>query len=237
VRLDEQGQAASVAEVLERLPDRQWSWALEEFEYGNEPPTVRVHLSGCTTKQPAETGDGPFFVVVDGDLTSTAPVELWTRDYTPGLVVVTGNLSAPMLSFGNNTRVFVEGDVRVDGACLGQYGDHNAMLAVGGELSARALLLGPGTSACADGGVRALTYTDGSGWEHLRPDIVNNGLGDDSRFFRPDLLDHTETGPRLSFVKAHRAAFHGEELFLPGVEERFPARLLSRRDSGAPVPR
>ncbi|MEW2632657.1 Scr1 family TA system antitoxin-like transcriptional regulator [Streptomyces sp. NPDC048389] len=63
-----------------------------------------------------ETGDGPFFVAVDGDLTTNGLCELWTREYTPGVVVVTGDLSASVLSFGNNSRVFVEGDVRVTGS-------------------------------------------------------------------------------------------------------------------------
>ncbi|MFI2720764.1 hypothetical protein ACH5AI_31255 [Streptomyces collinus] len=230
MRLEEQGRSSSVPEILERLPDREWSWALEEFEFWNEPPTVRLHPSGCSTREPVETGDGPFFVVVDGDLTTSGPCELWTQEYTPGVVVVTGDLNASVLSFGNNTRAFVKGDVRVTGACVGQYGDHNAMLDIDGELSARALLMDPYTSARAGAGVRALIY--GGDWDHLRPDIVNDGVGDDSRFFRPELLRHTETGPRLSLSTALRVAYEGEDLFLPGVEERFPARLLPRRDAG-----
>lgn len=66
-------------------------------------------------------------MVVDGDLTSTAPVDFVTCDYTPGLVIVTGSLNAPLLYFANNIRVFVGGDVRVSGACLGQLGDRNAI--------------------------------------------------------------------------------------------------------------
>ncbi|WP_406500071.1 hypothetical protein OG936_36705 [Streptomyces sp. NBC_00846] len=200
---------------------------------------MRLYPSGCTTTQPVWTGNGPYFVVVDGDLTSTAPVELVTCDYTPGPVIVTGSLNAPSLSFANNIRVFVGGDVRVS-ACLGELGDRNAVLAVEGELHARAQILDSYADACADGSIRVLIYANG--WEQLRPDIVNDGPGDDSRFFRPELLRHDETGtclsfpaarpgPRPSFPAALRAAFAGEELFLPGVEERFPASLVLRRDS------
>ncbi|MEE1739751.1 hypothetical protein [Streptomyces sp. BE147] len=230
MQLDEEGRASSIPEILEQFPGREWSWALEAFEYWGELPTVRLYPSGCTTTQPVEAGDVPFFVVVDGDLTSTAPVDLVTCDYTPGLVIVTGSLHAPLLYFANNIRVFVGGDVRVSGACLGQHGDRNAMLAVAGELHARALILGSYAEVCADGGIRALVYAHG--WEQLSPDIVNDGLGDDSPFFRPELLDHHENHPRrLSVTAAVKAAFAGEELFLPGVEERFPERLVLRRDS------
>ncbi|MEU2674722.1 hypothetical protein ABZ622_38985 [Streptomyces sp. NPDC007164] len=151
---------------------------------------MRLYPSGCTTTQPVETGDGPYFVVVDGDLTSTTPVDLGTRDYTPGLVIVTGSLNAPLLYFANNIRVFVGGDVRVSGACLGRLGDRNAMLTVEDELHACALILGSYAEVCADGGIRALVYAHGL--DQLCPDIVNDGLGDDSPFFRPELLDHHE---------------------------------------------
>ncbi|MEV5205025.1 hypothetical protein [Streptomyces sp. NPDC053720] len=136
-----------------------------------------------------------------------------------------------MLYFANNIRVFVGGDVRVSGTCLGQLGDRNAMLTVEGELHARALILGSYAEVCAGGGIRALVYAHGL--DQLCPDIVNDGLGDGSPFFRPELLDHHENyhPSRLSVPAAVEAAFAGEELFLPGVEERFPARLVLRRDS------
>ncbi|MFF3959709.1 hypothetical protein ACFYY1_42075 [Streptomyces sp. NPDC001890] len=193
MRLDKEGQVSSIPEILEQFPGREWSWALEAFEYWGAPPTVRLYPSGCTTTQPVDTGDGPYFVVVDGDLTSTAPVEFVTCDYTPGLVIVTGSLNAPLLYFANNIRVFVGGDVRVSGACLGQLGDRNAMLTVEGELHARTLILGSYAEVCADKGIRALVYAHRL--DQLCPDIVNDGLGDDSPFFRPELLDHRENYP------------------------------------------
>lgn len=234
--LDENGDPGSLPDVLERFGDRPWSWVLEDFageaEFWHEPVAVRVYPSGHAAEQPLETGDGPYLVVVEGDLTTTVHAELWTGEGAPGLVIVTGDLCASALSFGNGARVVVEGGVRLTGACVGRFGDLGAALTATGELSARALLLDGAATARAARGIRALIYASGEGWERLRPDIVNDGRGDDSRFFRPELLRDTETGPRLHFPEALRAALDGGELFLPGVEERFPARLVARRDAG-----
>ncbi|WP_224367368.1 hypothetical protein [Hyalangium versicolor] len=74
--------------------------------------------------------------------------------------------------------------------------------------------------------MRTLIYAPLGTWAELEPDIENEGVGDGVRFFDPSVLDHYGD---LDFGRAIEAAREERPLLLPGVDERFPARLTSRR--------
>ncbi|WP_147445172.1 hypothetical protein [Corallococcus sp. CA053C] len=226
-RLEDLGHAATLAELHSSLHLHRREAELAEFERPNGPPscTVRIIDGGVDGPGNVDTGRGPYVVLINGPLKASGHLNLWTDDYLPGLVIVRGDLRARTLSFGNGARVFVEGSVFVDDFLFGQYGDHNAVLSATGELRARASFLGAYAYIYADGGVRSLIYAPRGGWETLEPDIENEGVGDGAGFFDPAVLDRYGD---LDFRLAIQAARDGRSLFLPGVEERFPARLTSR---------
>ncbi|MCP3136770.1 hypothetical protein [Pyxidicoccus xibeiensis] len=227
-RLDDLGRETTFAELHSRLHLHRWEGELHEFERPNGPPPGKLRIidGGVDGSGDIDTGKGPYVVLVDGSLKTSGHLDLWTYEYLPGLVIVRGDVHARTLSFGNGARVFVEGSVFVDEWLFGQYGDHNAVLSATGELRARASFLGATAFFYADGGVRSLVYAPRGGWETLEPDIENEGEGDGGGFFDPAVLDRYGD---LDFRLAIQAAREGRPLFLPGVEERFPARLTSRK--------
>ncbi|WNG20059.1 hypothetical protein [Cystobacter fuscus] len=227
-KLEDLGRAATLAELRSHLHLHPREAELDTFE---RPPglascTVRIIDGGVDSPGNIDTGNGPYVILVDGPLRTSGHLGLWTDDYLPGLLVVRGDLHARTLSFGNGARVFVDGSVFVDDCLFGQYGDRNAVLAATGELRARASFLGTTARIYADGGVRSLIYAPGGSWETLEPDIGNEGDGDGAGFFDPTVLDRYGD---LDFKRAIQAAREGRPLFLPGVEERFPARLTTRQ--------
>ena len=230
-RLEELGRETTFAELHSRLHLHPREAELWDFERPNGPPpgTLRIIDGGVDGSGDIDTGKGPYVVLVDGPLKTSGHLNLWTYEYLPGLVIVRGDLHARTLSFGNGARVFVEGSVFVDDWLFGQYGDHNAVLSTTGELRARASFLDTHTFIYADGGVRSLLYASTAGWETLEPDIANEGEGIGTDFFDPAVLDRHGRDADLDFPLAIQAAREGRPLFLPGVEERFPARLTSRK--------
>ncbi|RKH51014.1 hypothetical protein D7X55_22125 [Corallococcus sp. AB049A] len=221
VRLEDLGNATT----LGSLRESRWSGELRAFE-GFDPCIIRsidtdVDVPGCI-----KTGDGPYVIQINGSLKTKDHLHLWTEDYFPGLIIVRGDLHARTLSFGNGARIFVEGSVLVEDCLFGQYGDHNAVLSATGELQARAVFLAHGARVYADRGVRALVYAPRGSWESLTPDIENEGIGDGVASFDPSVLDRYGD---LHFRQAEESARAGKPLFLPGVEERFPQRLSSRK--------
>ncbi|RKH29150.1 hypothetical protein D7X12_39800 [Corallococcus sicarius] len=227
-RLDDLGRETTFEELHSRLHLHPREAELRDFEpRPNGPPPARLRIidGGIDGSGDTDTGKGPYVVLVDGPLKTSGHLDLWTYEYLPGLVIVRGDLQARTLSFGNGARVFVEGSVFVDDWLFGRYGDHNAVLSAKGELRARASFLDVHTFLYADGGVRSLLYASRAGWETLEPDIANEGEGDGKDFFDPAVLDRYGD---LDFKRAIQAAREGRPLFLPGVEERFPARLTSR---------
>lgn len=164
-----------------------------------------------------------FVVVVDGDLATPGHIRFSTDDYVPGLVVVTGDLRAGALFFELGARIVVEGSAVITQACLGRWGDANAMLDVHGELDVPLLALDGHTPVFAERGVRSVTSNTLGWWEPLTPDILP---GDVAKSFRRDVLD--DRGLRLDFERAFAAAREGSPLLAPGVAESFPQRLEAR---------
>ncbi|MFP2924402.1 hypothetical protein ACLESO_04130 [Pyxidicoccus sp. 3LG] len=227
-RLEDLGRETTFAELHSRLHRHPQEEELRDIQRPKRlpPGKLRIIDGGVDSSGDIDTGKGPYVVLVDGPLKTSGHLDLWTYEYLPGLVIVRGDLQARTLSFGNGARVFVDGSVFVDDWLFGQYGDHNAVLSASGELRARASFLGATTFLDADGGVRSLVYASRGGWEKLKPDIENEGEGDGAGFFDPAVLDRYGD---LDFPLAIQAAREGRPLFLPGVEERFPARLTSRK--------
>ncbi len=231
MRLDRHGAPSTIAGLLARFGDtRQWlhdelTFLEEDGQQAAEQAgSVRVYPGGLSSDEPIETAAGPFVVVVDGDLTTPDYVRFSTDDYIPGLVVVTGDLSAGTLWFECGARVVVEGSAVVTRACFGRWGDHNAMLHVDGELDTSLLALDGQTPVYAERGIRSLIYGGLGWWKTLKPDILPHDGGHD-RYFPPELMTGYAT---LDFDLAFAAARAGSPLLLPGVEESFPGRLEAR---------
>lgn len=228
MRLDEAGQATTIAELVARFAGRPWLYELAELA-GQEQlaadtaGSVRLYPRGLTTDEPVETGDGPYVVVVDGDLVATVHVDVDTDDYVQARVIVTGSLRAGSLSYANGARVVVEGAAHIALVCVGRYGDRNAVLDVGGELSMPLLALDPQTAAYARAGIRGVIYADVGFWAELEPDIL--ATEEDGRFFPVELLDRWGN---LDLDRVVAAAREGAPLLMPGVAESFPARSRLR---------
>lgn len=224
MRLDTGGQRSTIAELMARFGAEPWIFELEELLADDLPVAVRLYTS-IDTDDDLDTGDGPYAFVVDGDLVGRGHASFWTDDYRQGRIIVNGNLRLGSLSFGNGARIIVRGDAEIDRACFGQYGDRNAVLDVAGQLATPALLLDPYTVAYAGGGIRAVIYAGLGFYEEFEPDIANVREGNDGRYFRPGVLDRYRD---LDFQEAIAAVRAGQPLFLPGVEESFPARHAPR---------
>lgn len=237
VRLDQEGDPGTVAGLLAGFGGtRPWFEGELTFlenvtvldeedgqELAERNGSVRLYPDGLSTDEPVETKVGPFLVIVDGDLVTPDYIRFSTDDYVPGLIVVTGDLRAKALFFELGVRIVVEGSAVISQACLGRWGDANAMLDVHGELDTPVLALDGHTPVYAERGVRSV-ISDGLGWwEPLRPDILP---GTDAEYFRRDVLDHD--GLDLDFERAFAAACEGTPLLLPGAEESFPQRLEAR---------
>ncbi|WP_434420541.1 hypothetical protein [Nannocystis pusilla] len=225
--LDRLGTETSLASLRARHAHSRWSFELDVFAAaGDLACTPRLVESTVAAPADLATGPGPYVVVIEGSLEVTGHLSLWTDDYRPGLVVVRGDLRARTLSFDNGARAVVEGSVFVEDCLFGDHGDRNGVLSVAGELRARALLLRHGARAYAGAGVSALIYAAEGTWEGLWPDIADEGVGDGAQFFAGAVLDRYGD---LDFKRAIEAARAGHPLFLPGVEDAFPARPTARR--------
>jgi hypothetical protein len=230
VRIDQAGESITISELLARFAGQTWLYEITELHETEQAAaeaagTVRLYPHGLTTQEPIETGNGHYVVVVDGDLVTSDHAEFHTIDYEQSRVIVTGNMRARSLSYANGARVMVEGSAEIERACIGRYGDRNAVFGVGGQLTVPIVLIDRNTTVDALGGLRALIYSAGHFWRELKPDIDELGESLDDESFRPEYLD--EYGD-LDLVKAIAAARAGETILLPGVAESYPDRLRFR---------
>jgi hypothetical protein len=238
MRLDRAGDASTLTELLARFAGP-LPWFRNELTFleddgqdaeAERAGSVRLYPGGLSTDELVETGDGPFVVVVDGDLVTPDVVRLGTDDYVPGLVVVTGDVRAGTLWFECGARVIVEGSAVITQACFGTWGDRNALLDVRGELEAPLLALDGHTPVFAQRGIRSVICNGLGWWKTLEPDILLSREAPDlDRFFRPDVLSDPRT---LDFHRAFDAARAAAPLLLPGVEQSFPQRLEARPAAG-----
>jgi hypothetical protein len=229
MRLDKGGEGTTIAELLERFVGRSWLYELgdlhpEPRREAEAAGAVRFYEGGLTTGEPVETGDGPYVVIVDGDLVTPGHVALETDDYLPGRVIVTGSLCAGSLSFANGARVVVEGQADIARVCVGQWGDRDGVFDVHGELSVPLLVLDRNSFVGAGKGFRGLIYSC-SPVGAVEPDIESDDPGDDL-FFPAELLDDEDF---LDLDKLIKAGRDEGPLLLPGIAESFPDRLRLRK--------
>lgn len=189
-------------------------WWLEVLEYGDEPPAVHF-VEGDLAVESLAPGDGPWALVVHGDLHATGDLDFSTSDYKVSLLVVRGSVRTRNLRFTNGANCIVSHDLDASGYVLGRYGDESAQLVVGGTLRARALLLDHVTG-CDAGAIEAIVCSS-AGWR-LPLDL------DYSAESHEDLLvPEALAGGTIGIAEAWEVATRGRELFLPGVEERLRA--------------
>lgn len=153
------------------------AWWLEVFSYMKEPhPPVQFFDRSLSVSSLA-AGDGPWAIIVHGDLHAETDLDFGTSDYKSSLLVVQGNVRCRNFRFTNGATCVVAHDLTASGYVIGRYGDENASLEVGGTLRARALLLDHVTGVQA-GTLDALTYA-AEGWglpqdieeDHFVPDV------------------------------------------------------------------
>jgi hypothetical protein len=241
MRLDNGGAATTAGELLDRFAGRRWVdhlASMNEFwlRKADAAGTVRWYEGGLTSSEAIETGDGPYVVVVDGDLLTPGHADLETLGGIPARVIVTGSLHAGSLSFGGGGRVVVEGAAGIERVCAGMRSDCDGVFDVGGtakpgswiggELSVPLLALDWRSGIGAAGGFRGLICA-----QHpvggVGPDIKDSGCTD-GRFFPSELLGF-DGGLHLG--KLIEAGRTGAPLLRPGVAESFPDRLRLRKMS------
>lgn len=227
MRLDQAGHEDTMAGLLATFGERcPWLEAeleeLNQWEDEGQPVQARLHREGLTTDEPVETDGGPYVVIVDGDLTTTNYIRFSTDDYTPGLVVVTGDLRANTLLFQLGARIVVQGSAEINQACFGRWGTHNAMLAVDGELKTTLLFLDSDTPAHSEQGVKAVIRAGRGWWKALEPDIEPQ---EEEKYFQQNIL--SDYG-HVDIARAFAAATRGEPLLRPGVAKSFPKSREAR---------
>ena len=238
MRLDQEGEPVTIDDLVARFGGTlKWFEAelthFDDVDLGTGLGTdtreevelngwARLYPAGLSTDQPVETKDGPFVMVVDGDLTTSDYIRFSTDDYVPGLIAITGDLRASAMVFELGVRIVVEGSAFIEHGCFGRWGDAGALLSVHGELVTPLVELDGSTPLFSDGGIRSVISNGLGWWEPLRPDIGPDVA--DGDYFRPELIDNGV----LDLERAFAAAREGAPLFLPGVEESFPQRLEAR---------
>ncbi|HUJ60854.1 MAG TPA: hypothetical protein VLX92_20265 [Kofleriaceae bacterium] len=141
----------SRAELATRFADRDWITGY--LPAVNRAVSARVFEGGLGAGFDVDDfGEGPYVIVVDGDLATDSDLVLDTRDNS--MFVVTGSLRARNLVFDRGTLVVVERDC-VAHFVIGSHGDDNAGLVVGGNLRARGVFLDGYTGIEVAGAIEA----------------------------------------------------------------------------------
>jgi hypothetical protein len=186
----------SADDIRALFPD---AWWLEVFEYMKDPLPPVHFVDRSLAIDSLAPGDGPWALIVHGDLHASGDLDFSTSDYKCSLLVVQGNVRARNFRFTNGATCVVAQDLLATGYVLGRYGDETARLEVGGTLRARALLLDHVTGVEANE-IDAITYSS-DGWG-LPQDV------DDAAFVDGELDLHA----------AWEAAIAGTPILRPEVE-------------------
>jgi hypothetical protein len=210
------GTVVPFSEVAKLFPGEAWLEMRELMNDGDETPT-RV-VEGGARVEGLVAGDGPWALVVHGDLHATGDLDFSTTDYAVSTLVVCGNVTARNLYFSNGDNCFITGDLTCTGVVVGQHGDESARLVVEGRLEARALMVDHVTGVEAEELDALVCSAEGWGL----PLDLDQGADSHRELLHPETLDE-DGRVDVSAVWAHASA--GGELFLPGVE----ATLRERR--------
>lgn len=199
-------------DIRQLFPDEWW---LDVFDQMNAVPPVHF-VEGSLAIDDLEAGDGPWALIVHGDLYASGDLDFSTSDYKCSVLVVLGSVRTRNLQFTNGASCVVAHDLVASGIVVGRYGDESARLVVGGMLTARALLLDHVTGVYADS-IDAIVYS-APGW-NLPQDVPN-----DRDVFEDAVLDDEQ----LDFSKVWHVATRGEAV-LREAEEAFLRRARPRK--------
>jgi len=202
------GRRLSADEVRSQFPGAWWHEVLDTMR---TPPPIVV-VDGDLRVDDLEPDEGPWALIVRGDLEAAGDLDFSTGDYEVSLLVVLGSVRARNLRFAKGATCVIAGDLEVRGLVVGRYGDESARLEVGGDLRARALLLDHVTGAEA-ASIDAIVVAS-EGWQ-LPIDAPSQD--EERRIYAPALLD--EDGG-LDLEAAWDAATRGASIFLPDAEAR-----------------
>lgn len=211
-RLEELGRPTSFDELSARHAGATWlPWLRETPSLIDLPISPVLVEGGLRHVGDLETGEGPWVVVVDGDLELDGDLHLSTGDYRCSMLLVTGSLRCRNLSYSGSARVGVERDLHASGLVLGSNGDSNACLGAAGSLTARAVLLDDHTSISA--GTFHTLIVGAPGWQEFRPDLRDD-FEQNATHFHPDVLYEGSLDHDLALARART----GAGPFLPEVE-------------------
>ncbi|AGC41922.1 hypothetical protein MYSTI_00572 [Myxococcus stipitatus DSM 14675] len=222
--LDSMGREVSYEELAERLRGHDLlAWLMDNRTLVSTEPQPRLIEGSVEVTHDLETGDGPWLLVILGDLVTTGDLRFGTDDYATSSLLVTGSLRARNVEYGGSARVAVDQDVVVSGVIVGSNGDSEANLGTSGTLTARAVLLDSHTSIWAKAGsprsvpegFRTL-IVGGKGWREFTPDVDVGDIELHEATFIPEVLHRG----MLDTDKALAHARTGASPFLPDVERR-----------------
>ncbi|MCK8499079.1 hypothetical protein [Myxococcus fulvus] len=221
--LDGMGREVSFEELAERFKGHDMrDWLLENRTLVSEEPRPRLLEGGLHVDHDLMTGDGPWVLVIDGDLVTSGDLVCTTDDYAVSTLFITGQLQARNIRFESSARVSVDGDVVASGVIVGTGGDSEASLGTSSTLTARAVVLDSNTAIWAKAGkprsvpeaYRAL-IVGGKGWQSFTPDVDVGDPSHHPQTFVPEVI-------RGGVLDAHKTWSHvrtGSGPFLPEVEQ------------------
>ncbi|MFP2909467.1 hypothetical protein ACLESD_31375 [Pyxidicoccus sp. 3LFB2] len=228
MRLDELGREVSFEELATRFRGHDlWSWFLENRDLVEAEVRPRLIEGGLDTSEDVETGEGPWALILDGDLVTTGDITFRTGDYATSTVIVTGHLRARNIRYGGSARVAVDRDLTASGVIVGSWGTDGAVLGVSGTLTARAVLLDSHTPIWANaGGPRSVPeafrtlIVGGRGWQEFVPDVEFGALEQHEQTFMPEVLKNGVLDVQQALEHARR----GGGPFLPEAEQALRAK-------------
>ena len=215
-RLGDVAKQLTAADVRQLFPDQWWHEVL-----GYQQDNVPVHFVDDSLAIDGNliAGNGPWNLIVHGDLHATGNLDFATGDYKTSLLVVLGGVRAKNFRFTNGATCVIAHDLVVADFVLGRYGDESARLVVESLLRARAVLLDHVTGLDAES-LDAIVCTV-EGWG-LPIDI--NYYATVRDIFMPELLD--DEG-RLEMYNVWQAASTNGTVFQPDAEERLRTKIGS----------
>ncbi|QSQ11413.1 hypothetical protein [Myxococcus landrumensis] len=222
--LDSMGREVSYEELAQRLRGHELlPWLMDNRTLVSTEPRPRLIEGHVEVTHDLETGDGPWLLVILGDLVTTGDLRFRTGDYATSSLLVTGSLRARNIEYGGSARVAVDQDVVASGIIVGSNGDSEANLGTSGTLTARTVLLDSHTSIWAKAGsprsvsegFRTL-IVGGRGWQEFTPDVDVGEIDLHEAMFVPEVLHRG----MLDTDKALASARAGASPFLPEVERK-----------------
>lgn len=170
-RLEELGEPTTYEELSARHAGAPWlRWFLETRTLVTHEPEPRLLRGDLRLTRDLRSGDGPWAMILEGDLETSGDLDFTTGDYAVSTLIVLGDVRARNVSFSSSARVSITGNLLASGIITGSGGDSGACLGTDQLLTARAVLLDEHTSiSAADGaGFRAL-LVGARGWQEFNP--------------------------------------------------------------------